>query len=273
MKNLITRTITGAVFIASIILSAIYSPLLFAILFFIMAMVAMWEFQRLNIKTLPVTKAFPGIMTAVITYAVVALYALTRLGAEALWLIPAASLVLILIHLFSAGPGALKTITVDLLGVVMVVFPLALLNIFLNPSLVPAYHTPWFVLGMFLILWTHDTFAYLTGSLFGKHPLSPKISPKKSIEGSIGGFGFSLIAAYIISIFSPELNLWLWIGIAVIIAVFGTLGDLAESLLKRNAGLKDSGNILPGHGGMLDRFDSVFFVSPIVLILILLSIS
>ena len=160
----------------------------------------------------------------------------------------------------------------DLAAVFILVLPLALLNLYLNPMLIPAFHTPWYVLGLFLILWTHDTFAYLSGIMFGKHPLAPKVSPKKSVEGSIGGLGFAIVAAYIISIFSPELNLWLWLIIALIIAFFGTLGDLAESLLKRKAGVKDSGGFFPGHGGILDRFDSIFFVSPIVLILILLFI-
>ncbi len=106
--------------------------------------------------------------------------------------------------------------------------------------------------------------------MFGHHPLNKEISPKKTWEGSIGGFGFAIIAAYIISVFSPELETWHWIIIALIVTVFGTIGDLAESLLKRRAGVKDSGNLLPGHGGILDRFDSVFFVSPLVYIFILL---
>jgi len=159
---------------------------------------------------------------------------------------------------------------VDIAGIAFVVLPLALLNILLNPFGIPDYHTAWFVLGMFVILWTHDTFAYLCGSLFGKHPLYRKISPKKTWEGSIGGFGFALVSAYIISIFLPELELWQWLAIAFVIAVFGTIGDLIESLLKRRASVKDSGKLLPGHGGILDRFDSVLFVSPIVLVIILI---
>ena len=126
---------------------------------------------------------------------------------------------------------------------------------------------------MFTILWTHDTFAYLTGSMFGKHPLYRRISPKKTWEGSIGGFGFAIIAAYVISIFAPVLSMWQWMCFAVIITVIGTVGDLAESWLKRKAGVKDSGTILPGHGGVLDRFDSVLLVSPIIYLLILLFIS
>lgn len=237
-----------------------------------MASVSQFEFQRLLHKNMSIRKALPGILAAMATYIILALYALTLLDAEFLLLVFAVWAILIGYRLGRGAKMNSRLLKTELLGMTMLVFPLALLNIFLNPQLIPEYHTPWFVLGMFLILWTHDTFAYLTGSMFGKHPLAKKVSPKKSIEGSIGGFGFAIIAAYIISIYSPELNQWLWFGIAFIVVVFGTLGDLAESLLKRRAGVKDSGTILPGHGGALDRFDSVFFVSPLILILILLSI-
>lgn len=272
MKNLIVRTITGAIFTATIIFSAIYSPIVFSVFFLIMALVSLFEFQRLLDHHFSISKALPSIISGAIVYIFIALLALTWISSWQLWPIAAVIVLLSIYRLTTGGARGSRALKIDLLGIIMLVFPLALLNLFLNPQLIPVYHTPWFVLGMFLILWTHDTFAYLTGSMFGRHPLSKNISPKKSIEGSIGGFGFALIAAYVISIYSPELNQWQWIGIALIVVVFGTLGDLAESLLKRRAGVKDSGTILPGHGGALDRFDSVFFVSPLVLILILLSI-
>lgn len=272
MKNLIVRTITGAVFTATIVLSAIYSPILFAVFFLFMAAASQYEFQRLLHKQISIQIALPGIISGMMTYIIIALYSLTIIDAKALLLFFLVLALLVLYRFIGGRKNNPKLLRTELLGIVMLVFPLALLNTFLNPQLIPEYHTPWYVLGMFMILWAHDTFAYLTGSLFGRHPLAKKVSPKKSIEGSIGGFGFALITAYIISIYSPELNQWLWIAIALIVVVFGTLGDLAESLLKRKAGVKDSGTILPGHGGALDRFDSVFFVSPLILILILLSI-
>lgn len=208
--------------------------------------------------------------SGLIIYAIIAYFALGWLDPIHLWLI----LPVITIHasllVFTLKEIVLRRIAGDIAGILFIVMPLALLNLFLNPEGIPEYHTAWFVLGMFLILWTHDTFAYLTGSFFGKHPLYAAISPKKTWEGSIGGFGFSLITAYIISIFSPELNLSQWFLIAFTIAVFGTIGDLTESLLKRRANVKDSGKLLPGHGGMLDRFDSLLFVSPIVLVIILI---
>ena len=121
---------------------------------------------------------------------------------------------------------------------------------------------------MFVIIWTSDVFAYLAGSMFGKHKLMERISPKKTWEGSIGGLFFSLIAAYILSLLVPQLSLVEWMILTIIIVISGTLGDLVESLLKRNADVKDSGTIFPGHGGVLDRFDAVIFATPMVFVYI-----
>ena len=110
--------------------------------------------------------------------------------------------------------------------------------------------------------WINDTGAYCTGMLFGKHRLFERISPKKSWEGSIGGGVFSIIAAIVMAHYFPFMPISIWIGLALTVVIFGTLGDLTESLLKRTIGIKDSGNILPGHGGMLDRFDSTLMAVP-----------
>jgi phosphatidate cytidylyltransferase len=270
LKNLIIRTITGGFFVAAIIFGAIWSPQLFAIIFLLVTMAGMWEFQRLVNPDLRFIDIIPFLLHGLIIYSIITLYSLTILEAKFLWLILPVIVLQSSIQVIATKKDPLVRITSDISGFAFVLIPLAILNIYLNPAIIPGYHTAWFVLGMFVILWTHDTFAYLTGSFFGKHPLFKAISPKKTWEGSIGGLGFALIAAYIISIFSPELESWHWFLIALIIAVFGTIGDLAESLLKRRAGVKDSGKLLPGHGGILDRFDSVLFVSPIILVIILL---
>lgn len=273
MKNLLTRTLTGTLFVASIIACAILSPLAFALLFLLMAMIGYWEFQKLVLKENSIAKVWPGLIASLLVYSSFAMYALLYAEGYILWLLFPVLITLAAVHLLLSKLDSVAYIAANVSGILFVVVPLALLNLFLNPTQVPEYHTPWLLLGMFAILWTHDTFAYLTGSLFGKHPLYKSISPKKSWEGSIGGFGFAIIAAYIISVFSPVLLPWHWIIFAIIITVFGTLGDLAESLLKRRAGVKDSGHILPGHGGILDRFDSILFVAPVIFLLILFFIS
>lgn len=128
-------------------------------------------------------------------------------------------------------------------------------------------YNPNILISIFILIWTNDTFAYLVGKTFGKHKLFERISPKKTIEGFLGGIGFALIASYFISkyfLMLPEKNTYIWIIIALIVGIFGTIGDLVESKFKRISEKKDSGNIMPGHGGILDRLDSVIFVAPII---------
>jgi len=128
-------------------------------------------------------------------------------------------------------------------------------------------YNPNILISIFILIWTNDTFAYIVGKSIGKHKLFERISPKKTIEGFLGGVGFAVIASYFISkyfLMLPEKNTFIWIIIALIVGIFGTIGDLVESKFKRLSEKKDSGNIMPGHGGILDRLDSVIFVAPIV---------
>jgi phosphatidate cytidylyltransferase len=124
-------------------------------------------------------------------------------------------------------------------------------------------------LSIFIFLWVNDSGAYCVGSLIGRHKLFPRISPGKSWEGSVGGAVFVLAAAYAISYFLDQqqmLSMPAWLGLGLVVVIFGTWGDLVESLFKRTLGIKDSGNILPGHGGMLDRFDSSLLAIPAAVI-------
>jgi phosphatidate cytidylyltransferase len=133
------------------------------------------------------------------------------------------------------------------------------------PELIKLPHqsfNPKIIIGIFVLLWVNDTFAYLIGKNFGKHKLFEKVSPKKTIEGFVGGFIFTIIASFIISYFFDFLSPFEWFIIALIVGIFGNLGDLIESKFKRIAGVKDSGKIMPGHGGLLDRLDSFIFVVP-----------
>jgi phosphatidate cytidylyltransferase len=132
-------------------------------------------------------------------------------------------------------------------------------------------YNPKIIIGLFILIWTNDTFAYIVGKSIGKHKLFEKISPKKTIEGFIGGLLFALFAGYLIStyVIKPSAqfsnkSILIWVIIAAIVGVIGTVGDLIESKFKRIAGVKDSGKIMPGHGGVLDRLDSVIFVAPFI---------
>ncbi|MEO8933376.1 MAG: phosphatidate cytidylyltransferase [Xanthomarina sp.] len=124
--------------------------------------------------------------------------------------------------------------------------------------------SPLIILGAFILVWTNDTFAYLIGRSFGKQKLFPSISPKKTVEGFLGGLFFATIASYFIATFAETFSFTYWLILSIIISVFGTLGDLIESKFKRQAGVKDSGVIMPGHGGLLDRFDSIIFAAPFI---------
>ena len=160
-----------------------------------------------------------------------------------------------------------------MLSVIWIIIPLGLLALmpFIIDRVVGCCGS-FLTLMAFVLVWTHDTFAYLTGILFGKNPLAPKISPLKTIEGAVGGFLFTLLLAIGLFLFSDSgMSGIFWIGGALLAVVFSNLGDLAQSKLKRVAGVKDSGNIMPGHGGFFDRFDAIILVAPFWLIWILLS--
>lgn len=118
------------------------------------------------------------------------------------------------------------------------------------------------IMGIFILIWVNDTFAYLVGKSIGRHKLFPSISPKKTIEGAVGGFVFALASSYFLAKYETNISLGQWLILATVIVITGSLGDLIESKFKRAAGVKDSGAILPGHGGMLDRLDSLVFAAP-----------
>jgi phosphatidate cytidylyltransferase len=124
--------------------------------------------------------------------------------------------------------------------------------------------TPLLLLGSFVLVWINDTFAFLVGKNFGKQKLFPSVSPKKTVEGFLGGLFFSCIASYFNAEYTETLSFTNWLILAIIVSVFGTIGDLIESKFKRQANVKDSGVIMPGHGGLLDRLDSIIFAAPFI---------
>ena len=139
---------------------------------------------------------------------------------------------------------------------------------FLNTT---STYDPYVILGIFALIWSNDVFAYLIGKNFGKHKLIERVSPNKTIEGFIGGFVFTYITGYFISNYCDSLLSYQWLAIAIIVNVFGVLGDLIESMFKRQAGVKDSSNLIPGHGGFLDRLDSVIFATPFIFVYLYLT--
>ncbi len=178
---------------------------------------------------------------------------------------------LLVCELYTGTKNAVNTWAYTMLGQMYVAMPLALVNILafeMAPDGSGARYDMLLPLSVFIFLWTNDTGAYCTGSLFGKHKLFPRVSPAKSWEGSVGGGVLVLVVAAVIGYLANNgadahtLNIYQWMGLGLTVCVFGTWGDLVESLFKRTLGIKDSGNILPGHGGMLDRFDSSLMAIP-----------
>lgn len=170
-------------------------------------------------------------------------------------------------ELFRKSSNSLKNGAITIAGLIYVALPFGLLNFIVSygtPENKSFY--PWILMGLFLIIWVYDSMAYVTGSLFGKHKIAAKISPGKSWEGLIGGSVFAVIMGIVNAVLFQEISMTNWIIIALLAVIFGTLGDFFESKLKRETGIKDSGNILPGHGGLLDRFDSLLFVAPVVFV-------
>ena len=159
----------------------------------------------------------------------------------------------------------------QLFGLVYVILPLVLALNLVFPSVTGYNYTHKVLLGVLILIWLNDTGAYITGISAGRHPLFRRISPKKTWEGVAGGTFFTLAAAFFMKSIMDILQTSDWILIGIIVSVFGVTGDLFESMLKRNAGVKDSGNIIPGHGGVLDRIDSLLFVIPVVFVYLKIS--
>lgn len=147
------------------------------------------------------------------------------------------------------------------LGIFYIIFPLALSSFLAFEN---GKYYAWRIFGLFILIWTSDSMQYFSGKALGKHKLYERISPNKTWEGTIGGLIFTIIAGYILSLFQHDFTTNQWMTIAALVSVLGSMGDLVESMIKREVGVKDSGNFLPGHGGILDRFDSFIFVLPFV---------
>jgi phosphatidate cytidylyltransferase len=269
LNNLLARTLTGAIFVSAIVSSMIISPLVFAGLFLGVALLAVHEFYRLlnAVKGIKVQLVAASLAAAVL-YVSLAAVALDLVSARLLFINILWIPLLFIVELYQRNEKPLSNVSFTLMSLGYVVAPLALLNFFFVPLSAEGGHYYGFLLGFFVTLWSYDSFAYLTGVLIGRHRLFARISPKKSWEGAIGGFVFGLLAAWILSTFFPEFDLYTWMIAAVVIMIFGTFGDLSESMIKRSLNIKDSGSILPGHGGLLDRFDAALLAAPAVFVFI-----
>ena len=270
MKNFIIRTITGIIFVAAIVASFL-RPEAMVLLFSIVTGLTIWEFTGL-VNDRPGVTINRFICTVAGVYF---FYAMTYFcsdlyggAAKSVVFIPYLVTVvyLMVVELYAKQTDPINNWAYTMLSQMYIALPFSLLNVLAftaTPNGQVTFNTL-IPLSVFVFLWVNDSGAYCVGSLLGRHKLFPRISPGKSWEGSIGGAVFVLAAAYAISYFLDDVMLTTlqWLGLGLVVVIFGTWGDLIESLFKRTLGIKDSGNILPGHGGMLDRFDSSLMAIP-----------
>lgn len=270
MKNFIIRTITGIIFVAAIVASFL-RPEAMVLLFSIVTGLTVWEFTGLvNEREHVTVNRFICTVAAVYLFFAMTYYCSDLYGgaAKSVVFIPylVTIIYLLISELYLRQTDPIEDWAYTMLSQMYIALPLSLLNVlaFTATPEGTVTFTPLLPLSVFVFLWVNDSGAYCIGSLIGRHKLFPRISPGKSWEGSIGGAVFVLAAAYAIHYFLdvPVTNLYHWLGLGLVVVVFGTWGDLVESLLKRTLGVKDSGDILPGHGGMLDRFDSALLAIP-----------
>ncbi len=262
MNETLKRLLSGVVYVALLLIATSYSVNSFYILFGIFMLIAIYEFcQLVNLN-----KIFP------ILFGALSFYFVTQFKSSHLndMLILGATLfvsIKCLILLFSSQEK-IDSSSRYIYAIGYVIFPFILITKI--PFGIKGFN-PKIIISIFILIWTNDTFAYIVGKSIGRHKLIERISPKKTIEGFVGGVVFSVIAGILISKFyiqakpsHQSFSILIWTISAVIISIFSTLGDLIESKFKRIAGVKDSGTIMPGHGGILDRLDSIIFVAPFV---------
>ncbi len=266
MNNFIIRTLTGIAF-AGILLGAIlYNVYSFAVLFCLITGFALWEFYGL-LKHHEDAALRRWAATAGGMYLFFACFMKAQglAGEEIFFPYLLFAMYVLIGELYAKAPEPVNNWAFTFLAQVCCAGPFSLLNFIAirqDPATASAAYAPLYLAAIFIFVWLNDTGAFLVGSLIGKRRLFERISPKKSWEGFWGGLAIALSSSQAFAWYAPETSRIQWLGLAAVVVLFATWGDLTESLLKRTLGVKDSGNLLPGHGGILDRFDSLLMATP-----------
>lgn len=274
MSNFWMRTITGLSIVFIMIAALWFSGWIFAIIFMIITVLGLWEFYGLITNENCHPQKYYGTLAGAILYLAAVLVYLGNWPCNTqdypylsflpfLIAVPLFFLSFI-IEIYRNQPAPLVNIATTTLGIFYIALPFSLLIFFGRPDVSHFLGMPVILTAYFAFTWIYDTAAYLYGKQFGKNKFFERISPKKTWEGTIAGTVVTLAAAYGLHFLIPGMMLTDWLALAVIVIIFGTHGDLVESLLKRSLNVKDSGTILPGHGGILDRFDTMLVSAPFV---------
>jgi len=262
-----TRAITGFFFIIVMVGSMLLGATVFLLFFSLLSTWCCYEFYGIvkgdDRRPILIT----GIMSALAMMVIASLFYLGYVHVDYFAILFPFFIASYFVALFQKRALPFNDIAYTFLGILYVVVPFLA---FISLGFVQGGFNYAVPLGFMILLWTNDTGAYLAGRSFGKRKLFERISPKKTWEGFIGGVLLAVVVALNLEKYFASLPTWQWVIIAVIIGVFGTLGDLVESMLKRSLNVKDSGTILPGHGGLLDRFDGLLVAAPLVYLFLLL---
>lgn len=252
MNELFLRISTGLVFLVVVVGCIVWNPYSLASVFYVAGVIGMLEYYNL----VKIGGLHPqitlGVLAGTVLYFTIELVKLELAPTAIVALSIPFFMAIFIYELYRERPEPFNNIAHTLMGIVYVMAPFALLNVFSFDEIVNDFQ-PELVLGFFVMLWLNDTGAYVFGKLLGRHKLFPKISPNKTWQGAFGGILAAIAGASILSTFSADVAIYHWFILAVIISVSAIFGDLVESRLKRSIGVKDSSNLLPGHGGILDR--------------------
>ena len=265
-SNFLQRAITGILFVGVLVGCILYDPWTFSALFVVISALTIREFGHLinQVEGVSINKNITMLAGVYLYMAVMAFC--TNLSGSKIFL-PYLLLIMYLMisELYLKKENPVMNWAYSMLSQLYIALPFAMLNVLsfhTSPMDTSVSYNPILPLSVFVFIWLSDTGAYCVGSLIGRHRLFERISPKKSWEGSIGGGIVAIGSSFIFAHYFPIMNMAEWAGLALIVVIFGTWGDLTESLLKRQLHIKDSGAILPGHGGMIDRFDSALIAIP-----------
>lgn len=266
MSNFYERLLTSIFFVVVLIGSILLSEFASSILFFFIILLCQNEFYSFYKSTEIKPQRKIGLVGGILFFLVNVLTRFLDDGSSSLFLIIPLVFLIFIVELFRKHAHPLQNIGSTTLGIIYIAVPITLLHemSFFNGENFKGEYDHQIIIGFFLILWANDTGAYLIGRKFGKNKFFERISPKKTWEGTIGGVALGLIAGYVSSLIFHILSPGSWMLIALLVVIFGSLGDLVESLFKRSLNIKDSGKLLPGHGGILDRFDGIFIAAPMV---------
>ncbi|MDR0823559.1 MAG: phosphatidate cytidylyltransferase [Prevotella sp.] len=270
LPNIAVRILAGAVFVGLLLSGILINEYTFVVIFSFITVLSLYEFYGLIEKDakIPIVRSW-NVLGGFFLFLGSFYYCFYEASALAYVPYMLYILVLIISELYLKRPNPIQSLAYSLLGQIYIAVPFALTNYLVSAYESGSYHYV-YILALLVFIWVNDSFAYLTGMAFGKHRLFERVSPKKSWEGFVGGAVVSIGSSLIFAHFFPNLSVFAWLGFAAVTILFGTWGDLFESLIKRTLGVKDSGNMIPGHGGILDRLDSTILAIPAIFIYLML---